>query len=283
MKRRVVMKVLPLFLGTASALSPSLVRAATIYDIVDVDPLAFNAGWDPVSPTMAGPNAASFLVASTEILSSVSLEPSASNPNDGGSLTIVLMPDNNGWPHYQTALYADLTRTRGITTFTDDTVLATILDSALSPTASPSPVTISTSVVLSPEIYWIGIETPPLPSSVLAGDTPDQGTYGSAEWWWTDDNPAGAIGGTDQLDFNAGGGPSPFPISGGGALVSYEMILDTAEAAPNPATSAILCGGLAGLGYVRRRTAKKGRKRFGKTPPGRSPAIRLHRPPPDGH
>jgi hypothetical protein len=52
------MRVLPLVLGLASVLSPGLASAAITYDSVDVDPSAFNAGWDPISPVVNGPSAA---------------------------------------------------------------------------------------------------------------------------------------------------------------------------------------------------------------------------------
>jgi len=89
--------------------------------------------------------------------------------------------------------------------------------------------------------YWIGLETP------LSDDT-----YSSAAWWWTYTDASTAIG----LDFNTNGLFS-FPDSAG----PYEMIVETstttAESAPEPGTFAILGGGLAGLGYMRRRTANK--------------------------
>jgi hypothetical protein len=169
------------------------------------------------------------------------LELSAANPNDGGFLSIVLMPDNGGKPPFSFTPYGTLPTT-GITTF---------LDSALSATAPPSLVTIQTSATPSPGTYWIGLETAQLPSSVLAGDAPDTGTYGSSEWWWTGDNSAGAVGVTGQLDVTAGGGPRLFR-----SATARQMPRATTDVIPEPATTAILGGGLLALGYVRRRKAR---------------------------
>lgn len=209
-----------------------------------------------------GPNAASFQVTSTQTLNSVSLELSALNPNDGGSLTVALVSNvlvtNIGNQPSSSFTPDSSLPTTGMTTFTGDTVLATILDSALSTT--PSLVTISTAATLTPGTFlWIGLETTQLPSSVLAGDSAVDGTYGSAQWWWTEDNPAGAIGVTGQLGFTAGGGPGSYPISGNASngLSPYEMILTTTEGIPEPVTITIFGSGLAALGYVRRRRAAK--------------------------
>jgi hypothetical protein len=258
------MRILPLVFGVASVLSPGLASATTvIYDTVNIDPLAFNAGSDQLSPVIVGPNAASFQVPSTQTLTSVSLELSALNPNDGGSLTVALVsnivvPNKGNQPNNTTVVQDSNLPTTGITTFIGGTVLATILDSSLSTT--PSLVTISTSATLTPGTFlWIGLETTQLQSSVLAGDSAVDGTYGSAQWWWTLDNPGGAIGITGQLGFTAGGGPGSFPISGNSpdALGPYEMILTTTAGIPEPVTITIFGSGLAALGYVRRRRVAK--------------------------
>jgi len=111
-----------------------MAHASTIFDSIDNTGGDLNDGGDAVAPTAVGPIAASFSSASTQTLTTVSLEVSAANINDGGSLNVVLMSDNNGDPPYQT--------TSGITTFTGTTLLATLLDSSLS--ATPSLVTINT-------------------------------------------------------------------------------------------------------------------------------------------
>ena len=245
MEGALMTRVLPLFIGATVLLSHGIARATTIYDSVDINPADLNSGSDPVAPNLAGPNAASFASGLPQILSSVSLELSADNPSDGGSLSVVLMPDNNGEPPYSfvAAPGAGLP-TNGITTFTGATVLATLLDSSLSST--PSLVTINTSVPLAVGTYWIGLETTLVPDSI---SDPVAGTYGSAEWWWTYSDPNTAVG----FEFNAIGGPYSFPAGAG----PYEMIVDTSLTVPEPGTFSVLAGGLAGLGYIRRRTANK--------------------------
>jgi hypothetical protein len=137
-------------------------------------------------------------------------------------------------------------------------VLATIPDFSLSTT--PSLVTISAAATLTPGTYsWIGLQTPQLPSSVLNGDSAVDGTYGSAQWWWTDDNPGGAIGTTGQPGFTVRGGPGSYPVSGTApdALSPHEMILTTTAGIPEPITVAIFGSGLVVLGYVCRRRVTK--------------------------
>ena len=53
---------------------------------------------DSIEPTGAGPNASQFSVSYPQILSLVSLELSAATPSDGGSINIVLMPDDGESP-----------------------------------------------------------------------------------------------------------------------------------------------------------------------------------------
>jgi hypothetical protein len=257
------MRILPLAFGVASVLSPGLASATTIiYDTVNIDPAAFNAGADQLSPVIDGPNAVSFQITSTQTLSAVSLELSALNPSDGGSLTVALVsnivvPNKGNQPNNSTVTNSNLPTT-GITTFNGGTVLATILDSSLSTT--PSLVTITTAVTLTPGTFlWIGLETTQLPSSVSNDDSPADGTYGSAQWWWTDNNPGGAIGITGQLGFTAGGGPGSYPVSGNtpDTLSPYEMILTTTAGIPEPMTITIFGSGLAALGYIRRRRVAK--------------------------
>ena len=229
------MRVPALFLGAALVTVPSLARALTIYDSVDVDPQAFNGGWDAVEPTQVGPLAGSFLPAYPVTLDySVSLELQCCRSERRGIPYTVVLMQANGFPSYRT--------TNGITTFPGATVLATILDSSLS--GSPSLVTITTAVNLSATRCWIGLETPRLPSSVAVGDTAADGSYGSAQWWWTDPrDEIGAIGLAGQSDFNTYGGAGPYPVGGNQDLGPYEMIIDV----PEPATLTVLGGGLAGL------------------------------------
>ncbi len=258
------MRFLPLILGVSALLGPELAHATTIFDSVNVGTGIFNGGlqsantsWDWVDPTANGPNASQFSVSFAQTLNSVSLQLSAATPLDGGSLMVVLMHDVNGSPSYST-IPDPSTSSGKLATFTNYTVLGTIQDSALS--LSSSLITIKTNISLSAGSYWIGTQTSLLPT---AGNTnPITGNYGSAQWWWS--QPGASVPTTK--DFNSIGSVAPFAVGGfasNGTLNpgAYELMINTNapnSPAPEPATLAILGGGLAGLGYFRGKKAKRG-------------------------
>ena len=134
-----------------------------------------------------------------------------------------------------------------LATFTNDTVLGTIANSSL--TQTPSLVTITPDVALAAGTYWIGTETSLLPTSI---DDPVNGTYGSGQWWWTNTDPSVP----ETLNFNSIGGEGPFAVGGVAKPGAYELIVEATVATPEPTTIAVLGGGLAGLGYFRRRKPK---------------------------
>jgi hypothetical protein len=235
-----MVKLLPCIMGAVALLSPGLAGAETIYDSVNVNPLAFNSGletsngsWDWVDPTANGPNASQFTMTNTQSLMSVSLELSADNPTDGGSVVVVLLPNNGGAPPFTTSA--------GITSFTDQTVLGTIQDNSLSQISSL--VTLDTNIPLAAGTYWIGTETALLTTPVDGED------YGSGQWWWTNPDPSVP----DTLNFNTANSIGSFAVGGVANPGAYELIINT----PEPMTIAILGVGLAGLGYIQRRKARK--------------------------
>ena len=115
-------------------------------------------------------------------------------------------------------------------------------------TQTPSLVTI-TDVALAAGTYWIGTETSLLPTSI---DDPVNGTYGSGQWWWTNTDPSVP----ETLNFNSIGGEGPFAVGGVAKPGAYELIVEATVATPDTTTIAVLGGGLAGLGYFRRRKPK---------------------------
>ena len=247
------MRFLPLILGVSALLAPELAYATTIFDSVNVGVGVFNGGletgntsWDWVDPTKSGPNASQFFVSYGQTLTSVSLELSAATPLDGGSLNVVLMPNNGGAPPY-TTISDPSTSSGKLATLTNYTVLGTIQDSSLSQTSAL--VTLNTDVSLSAGSYWIGTQTPLLPGNT----NPTTGTYGSAQWWWTQSGASVPV----TNNFNSVGNVGPLAVGGASNPGAYELIVNTSVPTPEPATIAILGGALAGLGYVRRKNAKR--------------------------
>jgi hypothetical protein len=159
----------------------------------------------------------------------ISLILSASNPTDGGSVMVYLVPDNG------TGGSPGVAGNPG--PLQDAALLTTISDSSLS--VDPSLVTINlsgsvaSSVSTENDEYWVWL----------------QYSDGSSTLWSYGDSDIGGIGLTGQ-----GNVDESFPTNNPDSDGVYDMVVDT----PEPASLAILGGGLAGLGYLRRRKVKKG-------------------------
>jgi hypothetical protein len=223
-----IMHLRILTLASLAMLGANVARATTYINTIGAAG-TFSTGADGL-PDDSSLLASSFYVSGTPDFNSLTLALSATAPGDGGSVMVFLLPDDGtGGPGV--AGFPDLS---GVTYPT----LGTISDSAL--VASPTLVTFAISAanvssITSPNgEYWIGLSTNE-PTSVQ----------------WAQSSVGNGIG----LDGQSGYALNNF---NGGALFAggYQMTV-SAENVPEPTTVAILGGGLAGIGYVRRRRAKQ--------------------------
>jgi hypothetical protein len=228
------MRTRVLAVSALAIFSVNVANADVVFDSLHVAPGSLNADSDGVG---VQPLAASFFAPGSPVFSSITLELAATAPTDNGSIRVYIVPDNGagsglgkaGSPTYSTVVGG------GFTAFTGAQQVGTILDSSL--TSSPSAVTVNIAAS-TPAVntldgeYWVGL--------VYPGSS-------SANWYFNSDGSG--IGTANQANFNSDGGLGPFSLSGG----AFEMVVDT----PEPASIAILGGGLAGLGFFRCRAAKK--------------------------
>jgi PEP-CTERM motif len=164
--------------------------------------------------------AGSFTAPGTVDFHSLTLGLSAGDPTDAGSVMVYLVPDSGGG-------------TEGIAStpdFADQVLIGSILDTSLATGAASVTLPGFLHIPTMNDVYWIAVD--------LSGS--------SADLWYNADGPG--FGTANQL-FSNDGTLADLSLAG-----AYEMTVDT----PEPATIAILGGGLAGLGYFRRRRAANG-------------------------
>lgn len=235
------MRIPVLAFGAVTMLVANVAQAAVYFDSIDVtNPTYGGDGQGDNTSAMAD----SFTTG-TPNFSQISLLVSASNPADGGSTSIYLVPNTGGAPGVAGSPAVTLSGGNFVS-FSGADLIGKLADASLATTAGQVTFNISPALAASLSTtnaeYWIGL----VPSN-----------SSSLEWYYG--AASNGIGETNQENFYAntatGGGGTGLASDTGVASTSapYDMIVDT----PEPASLAILGGGLAGLGYFRRRGAKK--------------------------
>ena len=224
------MKYRLLAIGAAVLLSAHAANATTYFESIAG---VASVGVDGVNDGMTV--AASSFTAGTPDFSVINLALSAGTPGDGGSLLVYLVPDNGAGGLNGIAGLPELTTdgTGNFLHFNNAELLGSILDSSLSNSLSVVSINVASTITTNNKEYWVAL--------VWNG--------GSSGEWSYEANATG-IGTTGQNYDNTYGILSPASDTTG----AYQMSVTT----PEPATLAILGGGLAGLGYVRRRKPNKG-------------------------
>ena len=235
------MKTKLLALSVMAVLASRAAQASVYFDSIDVS--SAYAGYD-TSSFMAQ----SFAVAGTPNLS-VTLDLSANNPADGGSILVYIVADDGSGGSANVAGNPLLTQNGSgvVTGFDPSSVLVnTISDSSLAATSSGFPTTVTFNVpgsvlaatnLLGGNEYWIGLAA---------------GTTGDAWWYNGDGSGVGTGGQSFYTNVTLSNTASAANVATGQA---FQGIVSDA---PEPTSLAIIGAGLAGIGYARRRKNTKG-------------------------
>jgi hypothetical protein len=234
------MKKFGIAVGLASFLATGSANAGTlVYDTITGQTVT--NGYKPVVANNRGPLGDSFVVSSQEWIQSVTLMVK-DNTNDAGSVLVYLVPNSpaTGSP--------TLPSSTG-TTLNGAIQLGTILDSALGATNTYTAESVSPGLTVNPGTYWIE-----LVDANSAANGNGNATPTTLQWGFNGD--FGGLGVPEGLAFSSYANSTDTGLTapalnntGGNAVFQITT--------PEPGSLALLGAGMAGLGFVRRRRARR--------------------------
>ncbi len=175
------------------------------------------------------------------------------NPADGGSFSVYIVPDDGSGGATGVAgnpTFTSTTPTSGFTGFSGAELLGTLLDNSLTATPTLTDFAVTSLPSTLDGEYWVGL-------------VPSSGS--GAAWSYNDASQAANFIGTggqsnwffNQTDIAGNGTPLGANVSTVASLAYPLGPYDLVVSAPEPMSIALLGVGMAGLGFARRRVAKK--------------------------
>jgi PEP-CTERM motif len=238
------MKTIGITVGLAALLTAGSANAALVYDtITGQTPIA---GYKPIVAANRGPLGDSFIASGPEVISSVTLTLKDQTNTDGGSVLVYLVPDAAG------SGVPTLPSTSSLTKLSGTTLLGTIADSSLS--ATYANISLGTNVALTAGTYWIELVDA---SAAANGNGTTSAT--AVQWAYNLDTSGLGVPGSDFSSYANSGdnGLSSPALSNSGTFTGDPIVFQLQISTPEPASLALLGVGMMGLGFSRRRKAKK--------------------------